>query len=617
MSQLPFHENQIMNENQKVILQQVAENILSIRDWDELVQSILHGGIRIIGDGGALFCIHDISLNQLISQGSFGFIEREPKEILKLCKRFFDGITGPKHQVKAVGWYAKVLYKSSSVYLFPLKQQSIYYGVLAFYPKGYELSEQQLDLLRFYLQSVSIAVENSRLYLQIQRKAEGLTHMNQLHQLLARSSFQDLMAETVQRVGKLLNSEMAGIMLYDLSRNELVLQKPAFGVWDETIIEQYHVSLKEGGNAVSVFLSGIPSITNHASHDQRYIQRFVRLFDPRNIVTVPISVDGKNIGVLHSMDKRDGPFTHDDIQLLMEISSHLGIILDGALIAEQHQQTSYTNKRKDMERNFSRQLVRNILNGNFNDWEELPHQTNLLNIPSHPPFSVMAVGVHKNGEWMDHLLKEHIEGIEKTIRHLFPIYGLTLDGNIGILLSPQEMDQQELTSRKIQRELSNFFEKLLPSSDFRGLDVLVGIGDHTSHFEQIHASYRQAKLSLHLLPQIPIGNKVGQYSMLGIWSLLLELSTHGDITPVFLDTYLKTINEMKNADELKKTLETYISNSCQIKKTSEEIFLHPNTVKYRMDKIQQKTGFDLTNPEVQLNLNIALRLERIMRNKRK
>jgi len=68
-------------------------------------------------------------------------------------------------------------------------------------------------------------------------------------------------------------------MLYDPERSELVLQQPAFGFDDPERIAAYHVPLRDGGNAVKVFLSGRPYLTNDAAGDPRLIRRFVDLFD--------------------------------------------------------------------------------------------------------------------------------------------------------------------------------------------------------------------------------------------------------------------------------------------------------------------------------------------------
>jgi hypothetical protein len=65
--------------------------------------------------------------------------------------------------------------------------------------------------------------------------------------------------------------------------------------------------LRDGGNAVKVFLSGRPYLTNDAAGDPRLIRRIVDLFDARTSLTVPLTVEDQAIGVCHAINKRGGP----------------------------------------------------------------------------------------------------------------------------------------------------------------------------------------------------------------------------------------------------------------------------------------------------------------------
>ena len=86
-------------------------------------------------------------------------------------------------------------------------------------------------------------------------------------------------------------------MRFDAASEELVLQAPAFGVQAEQVVSRYRVRLAEGGNAARVFQSREPTIANDAQHDPRFIQRFVRLFDTRNTITVPLVLNDRTLGI--------------------------------------------------------------------------------------------------------------------------------------------------------------------------------------------------------------------------------------------------------------------------------------------------------------------------------
>jgi PucR family transcriptional regulator, purine catabolism regulatory protein len=124
-------------------------------------------------------------------------------------------------------------------------------------------------------------------------------------------------------------------MLYDPERSELVLQQPAFGIDDPERIAAYHVALRDGGNAVKVFLSGRPYLTNDAPDDPRLIRRFVEMFDARTSLTVPLIVEDQAIGVCHAINKRDGWFTDEDLELLNLIAPLLAVSVQSAHLFRQ------------------------------------------------------------------------------------------------------------------------------------------------------------------------------------------------------------------------------------------------------------------------------------------
>lgn len=138
------------------------------------------------------------------------------------------------------------------------------------------------------------------------------------------------LAALITTISELLDVETAGFMLYDPETSGLVLQQPAFGISDPELISAYHVSLHDGGNAVKVFLSRRPYMTNDAPDDPRIIRRYAEMFDARGILTVPLVVEDEAIGVCHAINKRSGPFTEDDLQLLDLIAPLLAVSVQSA-----------------------------------------------------------------------------------------------------------------------------------------------------------------------------------------------------------------------------------------------------------------------------------------------
>ncbi|MGH3202353.1 MAG: helix-turn-helix domain-containing protein [Streptosporangiaceae bacterium] len=149
------------------------------------------------------------------------------------------------------------------------------------------------------------------------------------------ADYEQALAALIRTISEQLDVQTAGFMLYDPERSELVLQQPAFGIDDPERIAAYHVALRDGGNAVNVFLSGRPYLTNDAPDDPRLISRFVNMFEARTSLTVPLIVGDQAIGVCHAINKRSGRFTEEDLELLSLIAPLLAVSVQSAHLFRQ------------------------------------------------------------------------------------------------------------------------------------------------------------------------------------------------------------------------------------------------------------------------------------------
>lgn len=166
-----------------------------------------------------------------------------------------------------------------------------------------------------------------------ERRVEALAEIGQT--MVSGSDYEHVLAALIEKVARILDATSGGFMLYDELTGQLVLQKPAFGFDSEELISAYRVPLSGGGNAVTVFVSGQPYLTNNAPGDPRVLQRFVRLYGAERILTVPLQVEGRTIGVFHLINKRAGDFTRQDLELLQMMAPQLAVIIHSAAMMRQ------------------------------------------------------------------------------------------------------------------------------------------------------------------------------------------------------------------------------------------------------------------------------------------
>jgi purine catabolism regulator len=69
--------------------------------------------------------------------------------------------------------------------------------------------------------------------------------------------------------------------------------------------------------------------------------------------------------------------------------------------------------------------------------------------------------------------------------------------------------------------------------------------------------------------------------------------------------------DRKRKGSLLITLEKFLATKSVIKKSAEELFIHVKTMEYRLKKIEEILGVDLSDSEVCLELNIAIKIYRL------
>jgi len=139
----------------------------------------------------------------------------------------------------------------------------------------------------------------------------------------------------------------------------------------------------------------------------------------------------------------------------------------------------------------------------------------------------------------------------------------------------------------------------------------IAYGTIVNEIKEVSRSYKEAKMALDVGKIFYSGKKVVAYSRLGIGRLIYQL-------PIPLcKMFIKEIFEGKNPDDFdEETLQTinkFFENSLNVSETSRQLYIHRNTLVYRLDKLQKSTGLDLRVFEDAITFKIALMVVKYMK----
>ena len=134
-----------------------------------------------------------------------------------------------------------------------------------------------------------------------------------------------------------------------------------------------------------------------------------------------------------------------------------------------------------------------------------------------------------------------------------------------------------------------------------------GIG-HIYAAEELYRSYQEAKTALELGRFFDKKDEITYYDELGVLALLYRIGEQ-ELKTFCFHTLRPLINHDREQDgQLIDTLRTYFRCNGDLTLTAQKLFIHVNTLRYRLKKISELLGMDLNKLSVQFNLDTALRI---------
>ena len=142
-------------------------------------------------------------------------------------------------------------------------------------------------------------------------------------------------------------------------------------------------------------------------------------------------------------------------------------------------------------------------------------------------------------------------------------------------------------------------------------NVRIAYGTIVNDIKEVSKSYKEAKLALDVGKIFFDEKEVIAYSALGIGRLIYQL-------PIPLcKMFIREIFEGKSPDEFDEetltTINKFFENSLNVSETSRQLYIHRNTLVYRLDKLQKSTGLDLRVFEDAITFKIALMVVKYMK----
>lgn len=198
----------------------------------------------------------------------------------------------------------------------------------------------------------------------------------------------------------------------------------------------------------------------------------------------------------------------------------------------------------------------------------------------------------------------------EIIEGLFPNrnkdFVIILDDETTVLI--KELDvKEEPKHAKIEKLAGTIVDTL---STEAMIQAKVGIGTIVDSIRDLGKSFKEAQIALQIGEIFESEKPVINYKKLGIGRLIYQLPT--TLCKLFLDEVFQKGGFETLDKETMDTIQKFFENNLNISETSRQLYIHRNTLVYRLDKIQKSTGLDIKMFDDAIIFKVAIMVKKYL-----
>ena len=143
------------------------------------------------------------------------------------------------------------------------------------------------------------------------------------------------------------------------------------------------------------------------------------------------------------------------------------------------------------------------------------------------------------------------------------------------------------------------------------MNVRVAYGTIVQELKDVSKSYKEASMALDVGKIFYVEKKVNAYGRLGIGRLIYQLPVN--LCKIYIDEIFGENDPSDFDEETLTTVNKFFENNLNVSETSRQLFVHRNTLVYRLEKLQKSTGLDVRTFDDALTFKIAMMVVNYMK----
>ncbi|MBQ3426329.1 MAG: helix-turn-helix domain-containing protein [Clostridia bacterium] len=242
-------------------------------------------------------------------------------------------------------------------------------------------------------------------------------------------------------------------------------------------------------------------------------------------------------------------------------------------------------------------FMQNIIFDNLISFD-LHQQARELHVETDVPRAVFFIKVASSAE----------SGIYEVVRNMFPDkerdFVISIDANNIVLIKElKEMLKVEAIEQMAHQIYDTVTADLMKP-------IVVGMSRVAANINELNNSYKEAQIAIEVGKVFSEEKNVLSYDNLGIGRLIYQLPIK--LCELFLEEVFKKGDLTTLDEETVLTINKFFENDLNVSETSRQLFVHRNTLVYRLEKIYKLTGLDLRKFDQAIVFKVAMMVHKYL-----
>ena len=247
------------------------------------------------------------------------------------------------------------------------------------------------------------------------------------------------------------------------------------------------------------------------------------------------------------------------------------------------------------------EMVSDLVHGRLTNQEDINETINNLELNPDKKYRVIVFNFNsKKRELSDALVNRLTDTLTNLFKNKFNnLLYIGHKDQVSLITSTENM-----TINNVKKKIETILKKISENKSYKDIYHYISISNEVSLYK-LSEGHRQAMDSQKILRMGNEESAIVSYENLGLYRLFLETDNLNSLDR-FVPENLKALQ--KDNPDLLNTLYVFINVNQNYSEASEILFIHPKTVRYRINRLKERYDIDLKNPEEILQYSIALRI---------